>query len=95
MKKIIFTGIALLALGGCATTLQPGVQEVNGGILARGCANVGDVSTKRDLAEHEARAELARYFTNGNGTMTQQNTMTRYKRNGDQICAEIYRKNPK
>ena len=92
MKKIIFMGLAALLLGGCTTTLQPGVQEVNGGYLARGCSSMGDVSTKRMMANHNARAEMTKYFAGKNGEMTQEETMTRYKRNGDQICAEIYLK---
>jgi hypothetical protein len=94
MKKMILTGIAALVLGGCATTLKPEVREINGGVLARACSDVGDVSTKRDMTRHEAETMIADYLTEGKGgEVTLGNTMTRYKRQGDQICAEVYRKN--
>jgi hypothetical protein len=93
MKKMIYTGIAALLLSGCATTLKPEVRELNGGILARACSSMGDVSTKRNMTKHEAEAMIADYLTEGKGgEVTIENTMTRYKRQGDEICAEVYLK---
>ena len=93
MKKMILTGIAALVLGGCATTLKPEIRELNGGVLARACSSVGDVSTKRDMTEYAAKTMIADYLTEGKGgEVTLENTMTRYKRQGDQICAEVYLK---
>ena len=93
MKKMILTGLAALALSGCATTLKPEVKEINNGIFARSCTDTGDVSMKRDISEHQAKAMIADYLTEGKGGMVDiSGTITRYKRNGDEICAEVYLK---
>ncbi len=93
MKKMILTGLAALLLGGCATTLKPEIKKVNNGIFARYCTDMGDVSTKRDISEHQAKAMIADYLTEGKGgTVDISGTMTRYKRQGDEICAEVYLK---
>ena len=93
MKKMILTGLAALLLSSCATTLKPEVKEVNNGVFARACSDVGDVSTKRQMAEYEAKIMIAKYLTEGKGGMVDiSGTMTRYKRQGDKICAEMYLK---
>jgi hypothetical protein len=101
LTKIIKENIGKAALAvavpaimmGCATTLKPEVRELNGGVLARACSDVGDVSTKRDMTRYEAETMIADYLTEGKGgEVTLGNTMTRYKRQGDQICAEVYLK---
>lgn len=93
LKNMFYVALGTLLLSSCATTLKPEVKEINNGIFARACSSMGDVSTKRDMTEYEAKTMIADYLTEGKGgEVTLENTMTRYKRQGDQICAEVYLK---